>query len=106
MDLCRFCTTKQSNTRQKECIRTTILGGKAVDGVISLGLGTDVSRKGIGGEGAVEKTVLINTSDVDLDRGVVLGANEAVSGGAEREKKKEGFCQFRSCMIIFEFPAS
>jgi len=60
----------------------TIVGGKAVDGVISLGLGTDVAREGVGGEGAGVATVLVNTADVDLDGRVVLGANEAVSGGA------------------------
>jgi hypothetical protein len=60
----------------------TVLGGEAVDRVIGLGLGTDVAREGVGGEGAVVAAVLVNTSDVDLDGSVVLGANEAVSGGA------------------------
>ena len=72
----------------QKIILTTILGGKAVDGVISLGLGTDVAREGIGGEGAGVATVLVNTANVDLDRGVVLGANKAVSGRATNEKKK------------------
>ena len=72
--------------KKKRSIRTTILGGKAVDGVISLALGTNVAREGVGGERAGVTTVLINITNVELDRGVVLGTDQAVSGRARRRR--------------------
>ena len=91
-----------SNRRHKEK-RTTVLGGEAVDRVISLGLGTNVAREGVGGEGAVVAAVLVNTSDVDLDGSVVLGANEAVSGGANwwLIEKEEGFKYMRQLKVVW-----
>ena len=80
------CICQSIQNENKRVRLTTILGGKAVDRVIGLGLGTNVAREGVGGEGAVVATVLVNTSDVDLDGSVVLGANEAVSGGAREGK--------------------
>lgn len=62
--------------------RTTILGGKAVERVIGLRLGADEAGEGVGGEGASVAAVLVNITNVDLNGGVVLGANEAVSGRA------------------------
>jgi hypothetical protein len=63
-------------------IRTSILGGKTVERVISLGLSTDEAREGVGGEGTGVAAVLVNIANVDLDRGVVLGTDKAVSGRA------------------------
>lgn len=68
---------------------TTVLGGKAVDGVISLGLLADKTREGIGGEAAGVTTASINLTNVDLDRGVILGSDQTVCGGANQRDKKE-----------------
>lgn len=64
------------------CKLTAILGGKAVDRVIGLGLGADVAREGVGLEGAGVATVLVNVANVDLDRGVILGTDQSVGGRA------------------------
>lgn len=66
--------------------RTAILGSQAVERVISLRLGTEEAREGIGLEGTGVATVLVNITNVDLDSGVVLGTDEAVSGRASRGK--------------------
>jgi hypothetical protein len=63
-------------------IHTAILSSQAVDRVVGLRLGTDKAREGIGSEGASVATLFVHITNVDLDRGVILGANEAVGGRA------------------------
>jgi hypothetical protein len=48
-------------------VLTTVLGGKAVDGVISLGFLTNETAKSIGGEGTGVAARSINITNVDLD---------------------------------------
>ena len=48
-------------------ILTTVLGGKAVDGVISLGFLANETAKSVGGEGTSVTAGGIDFTDVDLD---------------------------------------
>jgi hypothetical protein len=50
-------------------------------------LSTDESRESKGGEAAIVEPILIDMSDVDLDRGVVLGRDDPVGGRAARTSK-------------------
>lgn len=68
--------------RNRDSILTAILGGKAVDRVVRLGLGANVAREGVGREGAGVATVGVNVANVDLDRGVILGTDQSVGGRA------------------------
>lgn len=62
---------------------TTLLSREAVDRVISLAVGADLSSEGDGGAAGLEgNSVGVNVGDRDLDRGVVLGVDEAASGRA------------------------
>lgn len=80
-----------------EYTHTSIIGGQAVERVVSLGLSTDKARERIGGEGTGVATVCVNITNVDLDRGVVLGANEAVGcrAGAMSERRRAAVRQAR-----------
>ena len=80
-----MCPTNFSHFNE---ILTTILGSKTVDGIISLRLLADETRKSIGGEATGVTTAGIDLTDVDLDGSVVLGSDQTVSGGA-KERKKE-----------------
>ena len=51
-------------------------------------LSTDESRESEGGEAAIVQPILINMSNVDLDRGVVLGRDDPVGGRAARTSKR------------------
>jgi hypothetical protein len=48
-------------------ILTTVLGGKAVDGVISLGFLANETAESVGSEGTSVTARGINFTDVDLD---------------------------------------
>lgn len=67
---------------------TAILGSKTVDGVISLRLLADKTREGIGSEATSVATAGIDITNVDLDRGVILGSDQTVCGGALGRKKE------------------
>jgi hypothetical protein len=51
-------------------------------------LSTDESRESKGLEAASVQPVLIDMSNVDLDRGVVLGRDDPVGGRAARKSKR------------------
>jgi hypothetical protein len=63
------------------------LSGKTVDRIISLGLLANETAKGIGREAAGIATAGINITNIDLDRGVVLGSDQTVGGGANANKR-------------------
>lgn len=65
-----------------DVLEVTILGDKAVKGVIALGVGANEAGEGVGGELTGEVAGGINIANVDLDGGVVLGGNDAVGGRA------------------------
>jgi hypothetical protein len=49
---------------------------------IRLALGADKAGEGVGGELLGVDAILVQLANVDLDRGVVLGSDDAVGGGA------------------------
>ena len=51
-------------------------------------LSTDKPRESKGGEAAIIEAILINVTNVDLDRGVVLGRDDPVGGRAARSRRK------------------
>jgi hypothetical protein len=55
---------------------------EAVQGVIALATGTDETAEGVALVLAGVATVLVNLADGDLDRGVVVGLDDAVGGAA------------------------
>jgi hypothetical protein len=65
-----------------DLIHTFVFGSKAVNGVISLSVGADETRESVGGEGGKEAAFSVNIANVDLHGSVVLGRDEATSGGA------------------------
>lgn len=65
---------------------TAILSGKTVDGIISLGLLANETAKSIGSEAAGVATAGIDLTNVELDRGVILGSDQTVGGGAKANK--------------------
>lgn len=68
---------------REDVLEETVLLGKTVDAVVSLTTATDVTAEGVGevlaDNGAA---LLVDLGDRDLDRRVVLGLDEAVSGRA------------------------
>ena len=68
---------------------TAVLGGQAVDRVVGLGFLAHIAAKGIGAKGVQGTALGINVRNVQLDRGVVLGRDKAVSGRAVREKNRK-----------------
>lgn len=58
--------------------RTAGLGRKTVDGVVGLTLGADLAAERERRVGVQEAAVGVDIANNDLDRGVVLGGNEAV----------------------------
>ena len=58
--------------------RTASLGCKAVDGVVRLAHGADLAAERERRVGVLETAVGVDVADDNLDRGVVLGGNEAV----------------------------
>jgi hypothetical protein len=67
---------------------TAILLSETVKGVIRLGFLADEATESIGGEGVGETTFSIDITDVDLDRGVVLGSDETVGGRAKKKSSR------------------
>lgn len=56
--------------------------GEAVKGVVTLATGTDESAQSVGLVLAGVAAVLVNLADGELDRGVVVGLDDAVGGAA------------------------
>lgn len=63
-------------------LEVAITLGQAVEGVVALTAGTDETAQGIGLVLAGVAAVLVNLADGDLDRGVVVGLDDAVGGAA------------------------
>jgi hypothetical protein len=80
---------------------------ETVKRVVRLGLLADETTESIGGEGVGETTFSIDITNVDLDRGVVLGSDETVGGRAKMillhktpfytEKKKKTLTTCEEC---------
>lgn len=61
---------------------TSLLGSEPVERVVTLGHSADEAREGEDGAGALDDSaVLVDVWDRDLNRGVVLGLDDAASGG-------------------------
>ncbi|KAH3662289.1 hypothetical protein OGAPHI_005539 [Ogataea philodendri] len=74
-----FCLTGV----RPDVLEQTILLSKSVQGVISLTSSSDVSTQSVGGVRAWDSSsFLVNIGNVDLDRSVVLGFDDSVSGRA------------------------
>jgi hypothetical protein len=69
---------------------------ETVKRVVRLGLLADETAESIGGEGVGETTFSIDITNVDLDRGVVLGSDETVGGRAKKDT-----CQYSSFSSLF-----
>jgi hypothetical protein len=63
-------------------------------------LSTDESRESKGLEAASVQPVLIDMSNVDLDRGVVLGRDDPVGGRAARTSKRLSYSHQRKTYTI------
>ena len=63
---------------QTRRILTTSLGRQPVQGVVALTIGTDLAAERERRVGVLETAVGVDVADDNLDRGVVLGGNEAV----------------------------
>ena len=71
-----------SITVYKIPLEVTILRAETVKGVIRFRLSTDKARHDIGLERSSHATAIIDISNVNLNRGVILGSNETTSGRA------------------------
>ena len=58
---------------------------ETVEGIVRLSFLTEETTESIGGESVLGTTFSVNVSNVDLDRGVVLGSDETVGGRANKE---------------------
>lgn len=67
-----------------------ILSSKTIKGVVRFRLPTDKAREDIGLEGTSVTTGSIDLTNVDLDRGVILGSDNTVSGRANPKKTEKG----------------
>lgn len=65
-----------------DVLEVAIALGKAVEGVIALAAGTDEAAQSVGLVLAGVAAVLVNLADGELDRGVVVGLDDAVGGAA------------------------
>lgn len=65
-----------------DVLEVAVALGKAVEGVVALAAGTDETAEGVGLVLAGVAAVLVNLADGDLDRGVVVGLDDAVGGAA------------------------
>lgn len=66
-----------------DVLQQTVLLGQSVQGVVSLTSTSNVAAQGVGGVGTGNGSALgVNVRDVDLDRCVVLGLDDSVSGRA------------------------
>ena len=65
-----------------DALEETITLGQSVEGVVALTHGADESAKGVDLVLSGVAAVLVNLADGDLDRGVVLGLDDAVGGAA------------------------
>lgn len=65
-----------------DALQETITLGQSVEGVVALAHGADESAKGVNLVVTGVASVLVNLADGDLDRGVVLGLDDAVGGAA------------------------
>lgn len=63
-------------------LEVAITLGQAVEGVIALAAGADEAAKSVGLVLASVAAVLVNLADGELDRGVVVGLDDAVGGAA------------------------
>lgn len=65
-----------------DVLEVAVTLGEAVEGVVALAAGTDETAQSVGLVLAGVSAVLINLADGDLDRGVVVGLDDAVGGAA------------------------
>lgn len=65
-----------------DVLEVAVLLGKAVEGVVTLTAGTDETAESVGLVLAGVAAVLVNLADGELDRGVVVGLDDAVGGAA------------------------
>lgn len=66
-----------------DVLQQTVLLCQSVQGVVSLTSTSDVAAQGVGGVRTGNgSTLRINVRDVDLNRGMVLGLDDSVSGRA------------------------
>lgn len=65
-----------------DALQETITLGQSVEGVVALAHGADESAKGVDLVVTGVAAVLVNLADGDLDRGVILGLDDAVGGAA------------------------
>ena len=63
-------------------LEVTVTLGQTVEGVIALATGADEAAESVGVVLAGVAAVLVNLADGDLDRGVVVGLDDAVGGAA------------------------
>lgn len=61
---------------------TAVLSCQAVNRIVSFSFTAHVARKGIGTEAVGQATVFVDVSNIDLDRGMILGSDQAVGGRA------------------------
>lgn len=61
-----------------EALLTASLGSQAVERIVALALGPDLSAESEGGGGGEGTAVGVDIGNDDLDGGVVLGGDEAV----------------------------
>lgn len=65
-----------------DVLEVAVLLGKAVEGVVGLAAGTDEAAESVGLALAGVAAVLVNLANGELDRGVVVGLDDAVGGAA------------------------
>ena len=65
-----------------DVLEVAVLLGKAVEGVVTLAAGTDETTESVGLVLAGVAAVLVNLANGELDRGVVVGLDDAVGGAA------------------------
>ena len=61
-------------------MQVAVTGGESVNGSITLSLLADLSGDGVGHKVSSVKAVVVDTSNVKLDTGVVLGCDQSVGG--------------------------
>lgn len=67
--------------RAPDALEEAVLLCEPVEAVVALAHGTDEARQGVDLVVTGVAAVLVNLADADLDRGVVLGLDDASGGG-------------------------
>jgi hypothetical protein len=64
---------------------------KTVERIVRFSFLADETTEGIGGEGVGITTFSVDISNVDLDRGMILGSDETVGGRAKVKTTKHQY---------------